>query len=231
MFNILRYRLRAYLGQFPKLFFLFYSLKRRNRFLFVKKANIVCIEGYPRSANTFIIAAIEQGYKDEVSISHHLHVPAQVIRALKLGVPSIVLIRQPKDAIVSHIIRNPNLRIEDAIFGYECFYRPLIAHKKHFLIIDFDSIISEPNKIIDLVFDFIKIDKTSEFDESKVFNRIKYYDSIDTRKNNSNSFETVSIPTALKKERKLKILSELDTIYLTKFKELEMLYNQVRFDD
>ena len=65
---------------------------------------LVVIEGFPRSGNSFarraFIMAQDETF-DVTRIAHHLHVPAQVIRAARWRIPTLVLIRRPKDAVLS----------------------------------------------------------------------------------------------------------------------------------
>jgi hypothetical protein len=44
---------------------------------------------------------------DKTRIAHHLHVPAQVVRAARWQIPSLVLIRRPRDAVLSFAIWDP----------------------------------------------------------------------------------------------------------------------------
>jgi hypothetical protein len=37
-----------------------------------------------------------------MNVAHHLHVPAQIVRGCELGIPTILLVRHPVDAVVSH---------------------------------------------------------------------------------------------------------------------------------
>jgi hypothetical protein len=62
-----------------------------------------CIEGLPRSANTFgTMAFIERN--PDAKVAHHTHVPQQLRRAARIGVPCVVLIREPLGSLTSLII-------------------------------------------------------------------------------------------------------------------------------
>jgi hypothetical protein len=62
----------------------------------------IVIEGFPASANTFAVAAFRLAQEPRyMRIAHHTHVPAQVIEATRLGVPAILLIREPMQAVLS----------------------------------------------------------------------------------------------------------------------------------
>ena len=65
------------------------------------------IEAIPRSAATYCSYAFLQAQAGPVDMGFHLHVPAHVIRAARLGVPTLVLVRQPQNAVASAVLREP----------------------------------------------------------------------------------------------------------------------------
>ena len=62
----------------------------------------ICIEGYPRSANTFAGRLFHLA--NPVPIAHHTHLINNVKLALGYGIPVLILIRDPADAIASACI-------------------------------------------------------------------------------------------------------------------------------
>jgi len=67
------------------------------------KSDLVC-EGFPRSGNSFAEAALHL-CRPGLTLAHHRHVAAQVLSGLKIGVPVLVLIRDPLEAVSSAILR------------------------------------------------------------------------------------------------------------------------------
>lgn len=61
------------------------------------------IEGYPRCANSFALAAFRSvnGGSGQLKIATHVHSPVQVKQAIKWNIPSMVLIREPDCAVPS----------------------------------------------------------------------------------------------------------------------------------
>src|SRR5919112_6338070 len=92
---------RRYVGRHPFLFYNFYRLKPTYRDLLVDRKTQIVIEGFPRSGNTFAVVAFQQAQRESVRVAHHLHMPAQVIRAAKWGIPTLLLARKPTDAALS----------------------------------------------------------------------------------------------------------------------------------
>src|SRR5918999_5771267 len=65
----------------------------------------IVIEGFPRSANSFAVAAFARAQGRKPKIAHHVHAPAQVIAAARAGIPAIVLIRNPEEAVLEYVIK------------------------------------------------------------------------------------------------------------------------------
>jgi len=110
----------------------------------------ICIEGCPRSANTFSVACLTDSNPD-LNCGRHIHKPLQVREAVRLGIPAGVVIRNPVDAVVSRIAfsgntLSPNLFIRHWIG----FYEPLLesARRGEFLVLPFEKVISDPDYVI-----------------------------------------------------------------------------------
>lgn len=93
----------------------------------------ILIEGYPRSGNTFAVAALSH-VRPGVRIAHHLHAPGHVIAAIRLGVPALVLIRDPEQAVAELVLLKPALTVAQALRGYVRFYAPLLPHRAGFVV-------------------------------------------------------------------------------------------------
>ena len=87
---------RRYIGRHPFLFYNFYRLRPSYRDLSVDRRTQIVIEGFPRSGNTFAVVAFQQAQRESVRVAHHLHMPAQVIRAAHLGIPILLLVGSPR---------------------------------------------------------------------------------------------------------------------------------------
>ncbi|VEP12686.1 conserved hypothetical protein [Hyella patelloides LEGE 07179] len=158
-FYIWRKQTRIYLAQYPRIFFplrlLLYGFVHER--LIAKDTEIV-IEGFPSSANSFAVKAFEMSQPHQVKIAHHLHDPAAIIAAAKSGIPCILLIRDPEDAIMSYLIRfisqgETNLNnsiniISNQLNKYIDFYSSLIPYQKEIIVADFSEVISDFGQII-----------------------------------------------------------------------------------
>jgi hypothetical protein len=108
----------------------------------------ICIEGFPRSGNTFAVIAFQQGQTRTVSIAHHVHAPGSVIAAARMGKPTLVLLREPEEAVVSMVIRYPHLSLGQALRGYRRFYAPLAPYLDRVVVGGFEDVIADLGALI-----------------------------------------------------------------------------------
>jgi hypothetical protein len=100
------------------------------------------IESYPRSASSFALAAFNLAQRPRVyRVAHQTHAAGHVIEAVRRGVPTLVLIREPEDAVVSSIIRHPRRTPADLLRGYLRFHEPLLPHRDGLVVGTFDEVI------------------------------------------------------------------------------------------
>ena len=145
----LRFALRNLFGRYPALFFLIYGIRPRNRRLSVRRKTELVIEGFPRSANTYTVVALKLAQQREIKIASHLHVPAQVIKAAKLRIPTLVLIRNPKDAVTSLLVRNPQIGSRQALRAYSMFYNALSPYIHECVLATFEAAIQHLDRVIE----------------------------------------------------------------------------------
>ncbi len=120
-----------------------YARRSRHRHKTLDDRTDLVIEGFPRSGNTFAVAAFQMAQPGPVRVGHHLHAPAHVIAAARAGVPCLVLIRDPDDAVVSEAIRLPNVGIGPALARYCRFYSRILPHRGGYVVAGFDEITTD----------------------------------------------------------------------------------------
>jgi hypothetical protein len=108
----------------------------------------VVIDGYTRSASTFAVYAFQLAQSRPVRMAHHLHAPAQLIAAAKMGKPTLLVIREPKGAILSQVIREPEVAVESALVAYARFHRCLMPYRSSFVVGDFEEITHDFGSVI-----------------------------------------------------------------------------------
>ena len=222
----LKRAVRLYLADKPHVFSLLYGLVPKYRGIVVSKKTEVVIEGYPRSGNTYAVAAFHYAQQRDVIIARHQHSVAQVLFAVRYGLPCIVMIRKPKDAILSYLIREPSITLYEAIGLYTDYYNALSSHKHSFVIakfedviIDFNAIIRQVNAKYDCQFRHYSPNKQSEME---IVSRIAYMEKIESGSSDIRCTH-VAMPDNARSELK-QWIDLMTTEY--SFEEAEKAYNR-----
>jgi hypothetical protein len=111
-------------------------------------ATEICIEGFLRSGNTFTVIAFQRAQPRVVSIAHHVHAAGAVVAAVRMGTPTLVLIRSPEESVLSYVTRWPSLTIGQALRGYVRFYAPLVGYRDRFVVGGFDDVTTDLGAVI-----------------------------------------------------------------------------------
>ena len=115
----------------------------------VRRDSAICIEGYPRSANTFSVAALvvsQPGF--EGHIGRHTHLCGQVLRAVAFKVPTLVIIREPIAAACSLRIFAPWLTARQCLHAYLRFYAGIAPASDGYVLISFEDVTGDYNRAI-----------------------------------------------------------------------------------
>ena len=157
----IRHRAQTLIGQYPHLYLPYARWRRRRRVGQDRRAGVeprsagpvgrdteVVIEGFPRSANTFAVVAFELAQSESIRVAHHLHVPSQVIAAAKWGIPTIVLVRDPEEAILSLVQLQPHITFEQGLKDYVRFYRRILPYRKRFVVARFEEVSTDFGALI-----------------------------------------------------------------------------------
>jgi hypothetical protein len=139
--------LQIYAGKHPSAFYSLYRLARKDQARVVTPDTQLVIEGFPRSANTFARVAFNRAQSERVRIAHGLHVPAQVIRASTWQIPTLVLIRKPKDAVLSFAIRDP-ISVDQALRYYLSFYETVEGYRDAYVLGLFEEVTEDFGDVI-----------------------------------------------------------------------------------
>ncbi|MBW3665427.1 MAG: hypothetical protein KY469_20220 [Actinobacteria bacterium] len=123
-------------------------LRPSRRGLIVDGSTRLVVEGPMRSGNTFTVAAIRSANAD-LRIARHLHAPAHILQAVHLGVPTIVLLRDPAEACTSHVIRRPALALADSLRDWIDYYRTLRPVRDQVVVAPFEVVIEDVGAVVD----------------------------------------------------------------------------------
>jgi hypothetical protein len=138
-----------YIGRHP--FYNFYRLRPSYRDLLVDRRTQIVIEGFPRSGNTFAVVAFQQAQRESVRVARHLHMPEQVIRAAKWGIPTLLLARKPTDAALSWVTREPGVPIRQSLKHYVSFYEKAAEYRDALVVGFFEEVTRDYGAVLERV--------------------------------------------------------------------------------
>ena len=144
-------RIRVALGDSPVFLPVILRLTPEGPGRAITPATELVVEGFPRCGNTFVVAAIELAEARDIAISSHVHVPAQVKLAVRRRVPTIVVIRDPVDAVPSLIVAAPHVRPDVALREFAHHYTELLPYRADVVVATVDQITRDLGPVIDAV--------------------------------------------------------------------------------
>jgi hypothetical protein len=107
----------------------------------------ICIEGYPRSANSTTVRLFKIANPSWRGVGHHTHTIANVVLALRYGVPTVILLREPSDAVCSALIAGQKNEPVDELLRYVGFYRYVLQHVEEVVMVDFETALDDYNSL------------------------------------------------------------------------------------
>lgn len=134
----------------------------------------ICIEGYPRSANSYLVRALKEVCDNrpaggtgipEWRIATHLHSPAQIKCAIRRRIPVALVVRDPLEAAVSYkalametlldadwkrkVFRDPKtVSLSSLLRRYIQFHRPLARYLNMIAIYNFSRVTSDIRAVL-----------------------------------------------------------------------------------
>lgn len=111
------------------------------------------IDGFQGSGNSFATVAFKSCQERPVRLAHHLHAPAQIIKAVEQSVPVLVTLRDPADAVVSLISRWPYIGLEQGLRAYIRFYEALTPYLDRMVVSPFSMTTGPIDQVFEAVND------------------------------------------------------------------------------
>jgi hypothetical protein len=109
------------------------------------------IDGFMRTASTFAVVAFQLAQPRPVRVAHHLHAPAQVHEAVRLGVPALVTIRAPEESVLSTAVWEPHVGVEGALAAYVAFYAALLPCRDGIVVGPYERVTRDLGSVIGTV--------------------------------------------------------------------------------
>jgi len=196
--------LRGFMTAHPEIYFTLTRTPDHKR-KWVRPDSELLIEGYQRSANTFATNAFLHLNGRDFRLAHHLHAVAHVVRACRMKVPVLLLVREPLGCVSSRLLRHPHFDPAAMLYRYTDFYSRLLSRADDVVVARFDCFIDQFNtyvKALNAKYDSTFVDRPLlEQDQEEIQARIR---QINYNMGNVSDIQ-VSIPTEEKKKSKVQI--------------------------
>ena len=114
----------------------------------VRPKTELVIDGFQGSANSFATEAFKNHQTRSVELSHHMHSPLQVIKAIEQGVPVLLTIRDPLGAVLSLTSRWSHLSVHQGLYSYVRFYSKLEPYAARCVISNFEQTTQHLDRVI-----------------------------------------------------------------------------------
>lgn len=224
-----RHHARRPLARTPYLWDAAMHVRPGKRATLARSDSGLVIDGFLRSGNTFSVAAFAISNRPGVHVGRHLHGAPHILRAVRLGLPTIVLIRRPGDAVSSYLVRRPTLTPDDAILEYMDFYRTAWRARDGFVVGLFEDVVNNFGSVIETVNDrfgtsFVPYQATPE-NEAAAFALVEEMNRLECR---GEVVEThVGRPSPQRDQRKAEIRTMMQRPRtVQRLREAEDLYAQ-----
>jgi len=126
-------------------------VRRRNPYAHVVTRDYqLLIEGDRSSGNSFARDAFLAA-NPGVAVGSHIHSPAHVAEALRLRIPTILLVRSPEDAVTSRAARWPEEEVGTALRRWLRFYSATFECRDRVVVASFEQLVADFGAVIERV--------------------------------------------------------------------------------
>lgn len=105
----------------------------------VSRDTQLVMEGFARAGNTFMWFAFRSAQPRPVRLAHHTHASAQVIMAVRWGIPTLVVVRPPADSALAHMVLH-GVSARAALAAWIRFHRRIMTVRSGFVAAGFDEV-------------------------------------------------------------------------------------------
>lgn len=149
----LRYEARCIIAGTPSIYLPLARLKQVDALgaTAVGRGSELVIEAFPRSGNTFAVFAFLMAQDLSIRLAHHLHAPAQLHAAARLGVPALLIVREPADAVCSFVQRESMILPGQALRNWCRFHEQVLPAADSMVIATFEQVTDDFGRVIERV--------------------------------------------------------------------------------
>jgi hypothetical protein len=215
------YRSRYLINAYPLLYMPIGRWRHRHSSDYcVSRDTEVVIEGFGRAGSTFAWLAFMAAQDRPVRTAHHTHAAAQVITAVRMGVPTMVIVRSPLEAVPAHMARK-GVSARMALVAWTRFHRRILPYAHGFVACSFDEMTTNFGPVVERfnarfgrtygVFDHTPENEAQIFEQIRERNTLRFGDEP-----SADSAKALGLPTPERIELKARLRTELDAVQLSR---------------
>jgi hypothetical protein len=173
--NDVRFPLYTWILSLPVLADLFVRINPGLRANRVHRRTRLLVDGYPRSANTWTSFAFQE-LVGHGQVASHLHSSQSIRTAARLGVPCVLLVRDPDEAVASALTFDTAVQVKTAFRAYARYYEVAGKAADKVVVVDFATAVSDFPEVVRRVNarygTGFSVDRAATLDKEQIFERI-----------------------------------------------------------
>ncbi|HYO26093.1 MAG TPA: hypothetical protein VEQ85_14215 [Lacipirellulaceae bacterium] len=210
MVSTTRVLLSVRIKSYPALFRPIALLREGGKKRCVRRTTDLVIEGYWRCGNHFAVYAFLVAQGKHVDVAHHFHAPAQLMLAARWGVPAVLLIREPVEAVASATVFLMREDPRPLLAFYNAFHERLLDYVDRLVVSDFPITVGDFGAVIEAVnakyhTHYLPLEGTPE-QRAEIDRRIRE----EHQQNMGAVATTLPLPSATKTHLKQRVLQRLE---------------------
>jgi hypothetical protein len=227
------YRFRYFISGYPLLYMPLVRYQHRYKLdRVVTPETDLVIEAFGRTGTTFANYAFLSAQTRRVRTVHHTHAAAQVIAAVKMKIPTLVIVRDPLEVTLSHMVRH-HVSARPALLAWIHFHRRVSTVREGVVLCSFEQMTKNFTPVIERInqkFDagFAVWQHTKE-NEAAIFEFIAARNRGRFNKNaTAERMRAFALPTAEREAQKQQLRVQLDADSLAPVRqEAQRLYERL----
>jgi hypothetical protein len=209
------YRARYFINGYPLLYMPLVRYQHRYAVdRVVTPDTDLVIEAFGRTGTTFANFAFLAAQTRRVRTVHHTHAAAQVIAAVKMGIPTLVIVRRPLEVALSHMVRH-QISAAAALAAWIHFHERILPYRDGMVLCTFEQMTSNFTPVIEQINEkydagFGVWQHTKE-NEAEIFEQIKTRNRGRFAKNATQErARAFALPTAEREAQKERLSAQLE---------------------
>lgn len=109
----------------------------------------IVLDGFPRSGNSYLFALMAVTQSSELKMAHHLHSVAHIKESVRRRLPTVVIARDPREAVLSYLAFDSKVPLEDSLLDWISFYSQVLKlNTSAYVVAEFGEFIKDANPLI-----------------------------------------------------------------------------------